>query len=71
MKHRLTVILTTLALLVSAQALAGGHKSAAPKQALPAKDIVDTAVSAGSWLAQAASSNVQARTLGIRMGASF
>jgi hypothetical protein len=32
---------------------------------------VSAPVSAGSWLAQAASSNVQARTLGIRMGASF
>jgi hypothetical protein len=32
---------------------------------------VNASVSTGSWLAQAASSKVQARALGIRMGVSF
>ena len=44
MKLRLPVILMTAALIFSVQAIAGGHKSAQAK-----KDIVDTAISAGSF----------------------
>jgi len=44
MKLKLPVILMTAALIFSVQAIAGGHKSAQAK-----KDIVDTAISAGSF----------------------
>ena len=44
MKYRLIAILATFGLFISGVALAGGH-SAAPKE----KDIVDTAVAAGSF----------------------
>jgi uncharacterized surface protein with fasciclin (FAS1) repeats len=44
MKLRLPIVLMTAALLFSVQAVAGGHKSAPAKQ-----DIVDTAISAGSF----------------------
>ncbi len=44
MKLKLPMILMTAALILSAQAFAGAHKSAPVK-----KDIVDTAISAGSF----------------------
>jgi len=44
MKHRLPIILVAAAFIFSAQAMAGGHASAPAKQ-----DIVDTAISAGSF----------------------
>jgi uncharacterized surface protein with fasciclin (FAS1) repeats len=44
MKLRLPIILMTAALIFSVQAIAGAHKSAPAK-----KDIVDTAISAGSF----------------------
>lgn len=44
MKLRFPIILMTTALIFSANAVAGGHKSAKPEQ-----DIVDTAISAGSF----------------------
>ena len=44
MKLRLPIILMTAALIFSVQAVAGGHSSAPAKQ-----DIVDTAISAGSF----------------------
>ena len=44
MKLKFPVIFMTAALIFSAQALAGGQKSA-----MPEKDIVDTAVSAGTF----------------------
>ena len=43
MKSTITALLMTLALLVSGQAFAGAHASA------PKKDVVDTAISAGSF----------------------
>jgi uncharacterized surface protein with fasciclin (FAS1) repeats len=44
MKFRLPIILLTAALIFSGQAIAGGHMKSAAKQ-----DIVDTAISAGSF----------------------